>query len=93
MTLTDLLAAAEAGAATVYHDVLAIARNVQSWEASPVVAPLLEIGVTAANAMLERGGLPGAIITSDVLGALKLLAVKDATVPSLGPSSAVSAKL
>jgi hypothetical protein len=88
MTFAELIAAAEKGAATIYHAVLATGAEIASWESNPLVTPLVAVGVSAANGMLARAGVDTAItsvIESDVTTALKSLAATDPTVPSTGP--------
>lgn len=81
-------AAAQRGAALVYHQILATGVEVKAWEAdNPQIAALVEQGVTYATGALTRFGLPvGAIsvVGEDILAALKALAAGDATVPSVG---------
>jgi hypothetical protein len=82
MTFAELIAAAEAGAASIYHDIIAAGQMIAAWESSPVIAPLVATGVSLANDMLTRVGANGSVITSDVTSALKLIAAKDPTVTS-----------
>jgi hypothetical protein len=86
-TFADFLAAAEKGAASVYHAVLATGAEITSWESNPIVAPFLDVGVSAANDMLARAGVPATtsgVIESDIATALKGIAAADPTVPSTG---------
>jgi hypothetical protein len=85
MTFSDLFAASQAGAAKIYHAVVATGVAVTEWENSPATAPLVDLGVTEANGLLNRCGLQGAVITGDITTALKLIAATDPTVPSTGP--------
>lgn len=85
MSFRDLLAAAERGAASVYHAVLATGADVLSWEQNPVVGALVQTAVGTANGMLTRAGVPAGVITvveHDIHAALKTLAVFDSTVSS-----------
>jgi hypothetical protein len=85
MTFHDLLAAAERGAASVYHAVLATGADVLSWQENPIVGALVQTGVSTANSMLMRAGVPPTLLTvvdEDVHAALKALAAYDSTVPS-----------
>lgn len=86
MSIIDFFRAAELGAASIYHQVLALGANIIHWESDPAVQPLVEIGVAAANGMLARAGAPnaGTVIQSDVHAALKSIAAADPTVPSIG---------
>jgi hypothetical protein len=90
MTFSEMIAAAEAGAAKVYHAVLATAVEIEGWETSPLIAPLIGIGVSEANSLLSRLGVDGAVVTGDITNALKLLAAKDPTIPSLGSLGALA---
>jgi hypothetical protein len=87
MTFLELLAAAEKGAASVYHAVLATGAEINTWESNPLVTPLVGAGVAAANEMLTRAGVStetAGVIESDVTTALKTIAAADPTVPSVG---------
>lgn len=87
MTFAAFIAAAEKGAASVYHAILATGAEIASWESNPLVAPLVQAGVAQANGMLARAGVSttvGAVIESDIHAALKHIAALDPTVSSLG---------
>lgn len=86
MTFAELLAAAEAGAASIYHAVIATGEEISAWETSPVTAPLVAAGVAAANSLLTRTGVSAGVIESDVTTALKGIAAADPTIPSAGAS-------
>jgi hypothetical protein len=89
-SFAELLAAAEQGAASIYHEVLAVGAKIENWIDDPAVKPLVQIGTNAANEVLTRAGLEGKVITTDVLTGLKLLAAKDATVPSVPLTTSIS---
>jgi hypothetical protein len=81
---SDFLAAAEKGAAGVYHAVLATGAEIATLEHNPLVAPFLQVGMAAANGMLTRAGVTNIqIIEADISAALKAIAAADPTVPSL----------
>jgi hypothetical protein len=84
MTFAELIAAAEKGAASVYHAVLATGAEIVSWETNPLIAPLVSAGVSAANDMLTRAGVDAGVVASDVTTSLKAIAAADPTVPSIG---------
>ena len=87
MNISDFLRAAEAGAASIYHQVLATGTAIASWEADhPEIGPLISAGVTYANTLLARFGIPAETIeiaAEDIISALKTLVAHDATVPSV----------
>jgi hypothetical protein len=86
------LLAAERGAATVYHAVLQTGVAVSEWQAEhPALKPLMHQGLSFANGMLTRAGIPGMglLIVEDVIAALQNLAAHDATVPS-APTATVT---
>ena len=92
MALCDIFAAAEHGAALVYHEIVAIEADATTWTAAhPGVASLLSAGTNYATAALTAAGVPvPAIVIAEtaVLSALKALAAADPTVRS-GSSSTV----
>jgi hypothetical protein len=79
--------AIEHGAALVYHKVLATGVQVTEWEIDhPTIAPLVQSGLDYALGVLMRFGVPVgtiAVVSEDILAALKALAAADATVPSV----------
>jgi len=88
MSLSDVLAAAEAAAASVYHDALELEPVVVNWTTNhPEVGPLIEQAAGWASSLLGGAGSAGASIGgalgSLVLAEMKGLAARDATVPSL----------
>lgn len=90
MSFAAAFAAAEKGAASVYHSVLATGSQVLAWEHDPAVAPLLDVGVAYANSALTRFGVPAgtvSIVAQDVVVALKALAAIDPSVPSVATST------
>lgn len=90
------IAAAEKGAASVYHAIIGTGVAVSAWEtAHPEVGALVGVGTDFANAMLARAGIPvgDAVAAEDVLASLKQLAAHDATVPSQPAPVAVIAAL
>jgi hypothetical protein len=92
MSFFDFIKAAELGAASVYHQVLAVGAQIIHWESDPAVAPLVSVGVGVANSMLERAGVgtQALVVESDVHAALKALAAADPTVPSVGAVGALA---
>lgn len=86
MSFFDFIAAAEKGAAAIYHKVLATGAEILSWESNPAVTPLVQMGVGVANGMLDRAGAGSAarVVEEDIHAALKQIAAQDPTVPSLG---------
>jgi Trk K+ transport system NAD-binding subunit len=88
MELSDIFAAAQHGAALVYHEVVAIEADATKWSAAhPAVGPLIAAGSNYAMQALSAAGVPTAPIVAAgtaVLAALKALAAADATVPSGG---------
>ena len=88
MELSDIFAAAEHGAALVYHEIVAIEADATKWSAAhPSVGPLIAAGSTYAMQALSAAGLPTAPIFAAgtaVLSALKALAAADPTVASGG---------
>jgi hypothetical protein len=87
MTFLELIAAAEKGAASVYHAILATGAEIATWESNPLVQPLVDMGVSAANGMLARVGVPTGtlgVVSDDIHAALKQIAAADPTVPSIG---------
>lgn len=87
MSFADFVAAAEAGAASIYHHVLATGVEIAAWGEDPVIAPLLSAGAAAANAALGRAGIGSGTVTlveSDIATGLKRIAAADPTVPSIG---------
>ena len=92
--LANVFHAIGAGAATVYHDVLAVSTDVTTWENNPAVAPLLSIGLDYATALLGRLGVPLDAVSlagADILAGVKALAALDATVASAPGSTAPTA--
>jgi hypothetical protein len=85
MSFFDFIKAAELGAASVYHDILALGVEIVHWASNPAVAPLVEAGVGIANSMLERAGAgdTAKVVVDDVHAALKSIAAADPTVPSM----------
>jgi hypothetical protein len=90
--LSDMLASAEKGAASIYHAVLATETSIVNLETThPQVSVLIGQGVTYANALLARWGIPASVIEDDVVTALKALAAMDATVASVTPAQTAPA--
>jgi hypothetical protein len=91
MALSDILAAAEHGAALVYHEIVAIQADATNWTTDhPEVKPLISAGTNYAVQALIASGLPLPMIVTGgmaVLSALKAMAAADPTVRS-GASSA-----
>jgi hypothetical protein len=94
MTLAELIAAAERGAASVYHAVISTGAEIAAWESDPAVASLVSAGVDAANGLLARTGVGTSAKTqigaSDVVAALKKIAAADPTVPSIGTLATIA---
>ncbi len=98
--VADIVAAAEHGAALVYHDILAVEGDVRTWSAAhPEVAPLVADGEKYASTLLQSAGFPvdqinssGRLMATAVMSALKAMAAADATVPSK-PASAPAASV
>lgn len=86
MSLTEFFTAVELGAASVYHRALAIVPEVIEWtEGHPELAPLIKEGAAFASGLLPEAAAPAMVpLGSAVLASLKLLAARDATVPSGG---------
>lgn len=88
MSFSDFIAAAEKGAASIYHEVLATGVAILDWAHNPAVASLVEVGVGTANGMLQRSGAiteaTGTVVADDIHAALKHLAALDPTVASIG---------
>ena len=90
-TVSDIIGAAEHGAAIVYHDIVAIEADARAWKAAhPEVGPLLDSGVKYATTLLQSAGLPvdqinasGNLMATAVMSALKAMAAADPTVPSI----------
>ena len=92
-SVADVFSAIGNGAASVYHHVLATGSTITAWENDPAVAPLIGLGVDYATSALARFGVPvGAvsIVAPDILAALKALAARDSTVPSVATTSTTS---
>lgn len=88
MTFQSAFLAIEHGAALIYHKVLATGVAVTAWEIDhPELAPLINAGLDYAEDLVFRlTGLPreaSALARTDIMAALKVLAAKDATVPSV----------
>ena len=88
-TLTDFLAAIEHGAASVYHAVLGTGTEIAAWSSDPTVAPLLSVGASVANTVLEKVGVSATAVETDIANGLKAIAAADPTVPSTGSISAL----
>jgi hypothetical protein len=86
MELFDIFAAANHGAALVYHEIVAIEGDATKWSAAhPAVGPLIAAGSNYAMQALNAAGVPTAPIVAAgtaVLSALKAMAAADATVTS-----------
>jgi len=86
-SISDTFKVIEAGAASVYHRILATGTTIHDWEASnPAIAGLVQEGLTYATGVLTRFGVPVGMIElvgEDIVAALKGLAAGDATVPSV----------
>jgi hypothetical protein len=95
VTLSDIIAAAEHGAALVYHEIVAIERDVTQWQqAHPQVGPLIAAGTRYAQQALQSAGVPVASIVdagTAVVAALKAMAAADPTVASGAPAAPASA--
>lgn len=80
------ISAIKLGAATVYHDVVAIETDVTEWKQDhPEIWQLVEKGLTYAVSLLTRTQVPVAalsLVAEDVLAALKQMGAADATLPS-----------
>jgi len=91
VALSDILAAAEHGAALVYHEIVAIQADATTWSAAhPEVAPLISAGTAYATQALAAAGVPVPVIVTAgtaVLSALKALAAADPTVRSGSPAA------
>lgn len=99
--------AAEKGAASVYHAILATGVQIAQWEAShPTAGPLINEGLAYSVDALIRFGVPSTTVKltpADIATALRSLAALDSTVPSVStvtttvtsqtPISAVSAEV
>lgn len=74
------------GAALVYHQVVAAESNIANWTTSnPTVAPLIQMGLSAANSFASRMGVPTGAISlaaEDIQSALGSMAALDTTVTS-----------
>lgn len=79
--------AAEKGAASVYHAILATGVQITNWEEShPAVGPLINEGLAYAVDALIRFSVPSTTVKltpADVATALRALAALDSTVPSV----------
>jgi hypothetical protein len=85
MTFADFIAAAQHGAASIYHDVLAVGSAISAWESDPAIRPLIMAGVVCANGVLSRfTGIDPVILERDILIALKGIAALDPTIKSGG---------
>jgi hypothetical protein len=86
MQLSDIFAAAEHGAALVYHEIVAIEADATKWSAAhPAIGPLIAAGSNYATQALAAAGVPTAPLVAAgtaVLAALKAMAAADPTVPS-----------
>jgi hypothetical protein len=85
--VSDAFLAAERGAASVYHAILATGAHISTWEATdPMVGVLIHAGLSYAQAALVRYGVPAATVSlasEDITAALRGLAALDATLPSV----------
>ena len=89
-TFGHFLAAVRLGAASIYHQVLAIESDVAAWTSSPAVAPLVQDAVTLVTGLLTSHGIPiGAIEIAGkaILAAMAQTAANDVTVKSGGSAS------
>jgi hypothetical protein len=88
ITLDYIVKAAEHGAATVYHDIVAAEGDVSMWAADhPEVGPLVEAGTAYAMNFLRATGVPVPAIETAagaVMAALKAMAANDGDVQSGG---------
>jgi hypothetical protein len=88
MDLSGIFAAAEHGAALVYHEIVAIEEDATKWSAAhPAVGPMIAAGSNYAIQALSAAGVPTVpIVTAGtaVLSALKAMAAADATFTSGG---------
>lgn len=86
-------AAAEKGAALIYHDVVAAGHAITDWgTGNPAMVALVEVGLNYATGALTRFGLPGGvvlIVAEDIIAALKHLAALDSSMPSAPMTSTI----